>query len=133
LSEGLKLSISTPERNFYHGEVREIKTNSLNGNIEILRGHIPLITALKPSVTTFIDIKGNKFKAFTSLGILKVKANEVKILCDAAEWPEEIDEQRAAASRMRAEERLKSREGINIKRAESALYRALIRLRAKEL
>jgi F-type H+-transporting ATPase subunit epsilon len=133
LADGLKLSINTPERNFYHGEVKELKTNSLNGSIEILSKHIPMITVLKPSVTIFIDVEGKTNKAFTSQGILKVEGNEVRILCDAAEWPEEIDEQRAIASKTRAEERLKNKEGTDVKRAESALYRALVRLRAKEL
>jgi F-type H+-transporting ATPase subunit epsilon len=133
LADGLKLSINTPERNFYHGEIKELKTNSLNGSIEILSKHIPMITVLKPSVTIFIDVEGKTNKAFTSQGILKVEGNEVRILCDAAEWPEEIDEQRAIASKTRAEERLKNKEGTDIKRAESALYRALVRLRTKEL
>lgn len=133
MADGLKLSINTPERNFYNGEVKEIKTNSLNGSIEILKRHIPMITVLKPAVTTFTDFEGKTNKAFTSRGILKVEGDEVRILCDAAEWPEEIDEQRAIASKTRAEERLKNKKGMDVKRAEYALHRALTRLRAKEL
>ena len=57
----------------------------------------------------------------------------ITILSDAAEWPDEIDVQRAMAAKERAESRIRSNDGnIDIARAELALRRALIRLEAKE-
>jgi len=40
---------------------------------------------------------------------MEVKQNHVIILVDTAEWPDEIDENRARAAKARAEERLQRR------------------------
>jgi F-type H+-transporting ATPase subunit epsilon len=133
MDKGIKLSILTLDRHFYDGEVKEITTASSNGVINVLRNHMPLITSLKPSITTFMDINGVQHKAFISTGILKIKDNEARIICGAAEWPDEIDIERAKASRARAEERLKNNTDIDVKRAELALHRSLLRLRARGL
>jgi F-type H+-transporting ATPase subunit epsilon len=132
MSNGLRLSILTLDRNLYDGEVKKIITVSTGGSIEILKRHTPLITTLKPSITTFIDVNDVEHKLFISSGILKVQDGAVKILCDAAEWPDEIDVNRAVASKSRAEERLKHTEKVDVKRAELALYKSLIRLKIKE-
>ena len=51
------------------------------------------------------------------------------LLAEIAEWPDEIDKNRAEAARARAEERLANKtEAIDIKRAEYALRKALVRI-----
>lgn len=47
MAEVLKLTILTPDREFYEGEVLEVITESIQGNITILLGHMPLITTLR--------------------------------------------------------------------------------------
>jgi F-type H+-transporting ATPase subunit epsilon len=128
---GFKLRILTPERQFYFGDVIKLKTENLIGSIEILSNHIPMVTNLKPAVTEFIDMNGKELKAFTSNGILKVVDKEALVLCDSAEWPEEINVKRAEESKKRAEERMDKKDRINLQRAENSLLRALIRLRVK--
>ena len=50
-------------------------------------------------------------------------------LAEIAEWPNEIDKARAEAAKARAEERLANRtEAIDVKRAEFALRKALVRI-----
>lgn len=131
MSNVFKLHILTPERQFYLGDALEFKGESLVGHIEILPNHVPMTTVVKPGLAEFIEANGNRLKAFISNGILKVVSNEVTVLCDAAEWPEEIDIKRAEESKRRAEERLIQRDGFNLKRAESSLLRALARLKVK--
>ncbi|MBP2032394.1 F-type H+-transporting ATPase subunit epsilon [Clostridium algifaecis] len=132
MSEALKLTILTPERDFYRGEVVELITESIQGSIAILPNHMPLITTLQPTATEITQKDGKKLKAFTSTGILEVKNNELKILCDACEWPEEVDLKRAEAARNRAEERLHDKKnGIDVKRAQMSLARALARINLK--
>lgn len=126
-----KLTILTPEREFYQGEVIELIVASTQGDIAILANHMPLVTTLKPSDTEIVDKDGKKLEAFTSSGILEVKDNAVAMLCDACEWPEEIDIKRAEDAKKRAEERLKQKDGIDIKRAELALARSLARISTK--
>ena len=55
------------------------------------------------------------------------------MLAEIAEWPDEIDKSRAEAAKQRAEERLAGRtEETDIKRAEFALRKALVRLDISE-
>ena len=51
------------------------------------------------------------------------------LLTEAAEWPEEIDVERAERAKERAQKRLdNSGDGLDIKRAQLAMQRALTRL-----
>lgn len=70
-------------------------------------------------------------KVFTSTGILNVGESEVSFMCDASEWPDEIDIQRAETAKERAEKRLKTSNNIDVKRAELSLSRALARIKTK--
>ncbi|WP_333859686.1 F0F1 ATP synthase subunit epsilon [Clostridium sp.] len=128
MAEVLKLTILTPDREFYEGEVLEVTTESIQGNITILQGHMPLITTLRCADTRIVEKSGKELKAFTSNGILEVKNNQLKILCDVCEWPEEIDLKRAEEAKERAEQRLAHKDGIDVKRAQLALNRALARI-----
>ena len=51
------------------------------------------------------------------------------LLAEIAEWPDEIDKNRAEEAKVRTERRLKIKEaGLDVKRAEIALKKALIRI-----
>ena len=57
--------------------------------------------------------------------------DKVTVLAEAAEWPDEIDVNRAEAAKERAESRIQGHaENVDIARAEMALRRALTRLKA---
>ena len=54
---------------------------------------------------------------------------EVTILAETIEWPEEIDLERAQAALQRARQRLMDKEPkTDLARAETALYRAMARI-----
>ena len=129
----LKLTIITPEKEFYSGEVLDLVTENETGRLGFLPEHIAMVTVLKPSVTTFTEKSGKKLNAFTSSGVLSIKDNEINIMCDASEWPEDIDINRAEEAKERAEMRLKEHTGANMNRTEIALMRALMRIKARNL
>ena len=54
------------------------------------------------------------------------------MLCSACEWPEDIDVLRTKKAKERAEERLLHKDGIDVKRAENAILRSLMRMKTKE-
>ena len=99
----LKLTLLTPDKEFYKGEVVKLITVSTQGDIAILPDHMPLVTTLKPSNTEIVEKDGKRLKVFTSTGVMEVINNELKILCDACEWPDEIDIDRAKAAKDRAQ------------------------------
>ena len=62
-------------------------------------------------------------------GFAEILPEKVTLLAEIAEWPNEIDKNRAEAARARAEERLANKtEAIDVKRAEYALRKALVRI-----
>lgn len=129
MAEKFKLSIVTPDKEFFSGEVEEVIIGEVNGPMAILAHHINSVVALKPFVTEYIT-DGTKIKAFTSHGTAKVINNEVILAVDACETPEEIDVRRAEEAKERAEERLTKKDGVNMRRAEAALLRSLTRIKA---
>ncbi|MBU3143132.1 F0F1 ATP synthase subunit epsilon [Clostridium sp. CF012] len=129
MANNIKLTIITPEKEFYSGEILSLNTEGEDGRFGILAEHVPMISPLKPTITTFIDLSGKEFKAFTSTGILRVYTGNVEMLCSACEWPEEIDALRTKEAKERAEERLLHKDGIDVKRAENALLRSLMRIK----
>ncbi|MCM8711646.1 F0F1 ATP synthase subunit epsilon [Clostridium sp. SYSU_GA19001] len=132
MSECLELTILTPERKIFNGEVKELTTENDIGRLEILPKHITMVTLLSPTVTSFTTLDGLKYKLFTSTGILKVKNNEINLLCETAEWPEEIDINRAEEARKKAEKHLKNKAQLDYKKEELRLKRAVARIKAKD-
>ncbi|MBW9152485.1 F0F1 ATP synthase subunit epsilon [Clostridium estertheticum] len=127
----IKLTMITPEKQFYSGDILSLNTQSDEGVFGILANHVPMISQLKPTVTTFIQVDGKELKAFTSTGVLRVLKGEVEMLCSACEWPEDIDVERANEAKKRAEKRLDTDDEVSLKRAESAVLRSIMRLKTK--
>ncbi|MGV8980049.1 ATP synthase F1 subunit epsilon [Clostridium sp.] len=131
MEKHMKLTILTPEKEFYGGEILSLNTESDDGRFGILANHVPMVAPLKPTVTTFIDLNGKELKAFTSTGVLRVKKGEVEMLCDACEWPEDIDMERARRAKERAEDKLIHGDGTGYERTENAILRSLMRMKTK--
>jgi F-type H+-transporting ATPase subunit epsilon len=131
MKNSIKLNVLTPEKKIFSGEVIDVNTENELGRLEILPNHVDMITVLNPTVTSFTTADGKKQKLFTSTGVLKVEDNEINLLCEAAELPEDIDVSRAEEARKKAEQLLKDKGDIDYKRAELKLKRAMARIRAK--
>lgn len=136
MTEFVNLKIITPDKEFYNEQIVQLNTESIEGKIGILPKHILLIAALKPNISEITTAKGEKKMFFSSTAVLKVTKNEVIMLCDACEWSENIDVERAKQSKERAEKRLKEKNDINnidVDRAKVSLLRALMRIKIKEI
>lgn len=124
----LQLKIVTPDRIFYEGEVSMVEMNTTDGEIGVYKEHVPTTFILVPGVLT-IHEEGEEKCAALHAGFVEVLQSQVTVLAEAAEWPDEIDVERAERAKARAEERLHDRaDNINQMRAESALRRALTRI-----
>jgi F-type H+-transporting ATPase subunit epsilon len=126
--------VHTPYRLFFAGQVEAVVVYISDGEIEVLASHSPFTASVSTGIIRIKDNKGQWKKAFTTEGIMEVKAHKTLLLVDAAEWPEEIDYDRALASKQSAEETIKSAtfkfESIT---AEVKRKRAEMRLKAWEL
>ena len=127
----MRLKIITQERVVFDEDVDEIYSKGIDGEFGILKGHIPIMTALDIGVTQ--AKQGDEFKTFTTMGgILQFKDEECLVLTTLAEAGEEIDEARAREALERAKRRLREANArLDAKRAEAAIARAEARLKAK--
>ncbi|MDP2892555.1 MAG: ATP synthase F1 subunit epsilon [Bacillota bacterium] len=124
-----RLDILTPERKFFSGDVEALIYHIADGEICILKGHMPMVTALEIGA---IRIKqGGKWReAAASEGFVEVRPDQTLIFAQAVEWPEEIDVRRAKAALEMAEEQLRQKKSmLEYRQSEISLARAMARLR----
>lgn len=94
----------------------------------MLPNHTPMISQLQTGVLTYRQ-GGEKRSLHVSGGFVEVLPDQVSVLSDVAERPEEIDPERARRARERAEKRLASNgDDVDFRREELRLQRAMIRL-----
>lgn len=123
-----QLKIITPDRVFYEGEAAMVEFNTTEGEIGILKNHIPLTVMIAPGILTITEAEESKEAALHS-GFAEILPDAVTILAEIVEWPTEIDVQRAEEAKERAEERLRVKTPeTDVARAETALHRAVSRI-----
>lgn len=125
----MMLEIVTPYRHFYEGPVESVVLSSLNGSVGILPGHAPMVIALTPGITK-ITMDGQTRHAVLTDGFAEIGQHLLLILCDSANWPEEIDVRRASDAYFRAKERADAlpRQSEEKKYSENSMKRALERM-----
>jgi F-type H+-transporting ATPase subunit epsilon len=129
----LTIEIITPERVIFREEgVESVTLPGIEGELTVLPSHAPLMTALQPGALRFRKA-GEETDVAVSGGFLEVRNNKVTVLATTAERADEIDAERAAEARKRAEERLGNRETeVDVTRALAALERATARIKVIE-
>lgn len=124
------LEIISPERKFYEGQVSFVEMKTGEGEIGVYKNHIPMTSIIVPGVIR-IHEENKVRKAALHGGFVEILKDRVTVMAEIAEWPDEIDENRATEARIRAERRLnEGGEGVNMDRAELALRRSLARIEA---
>lgn len=105
-----------------------VEFNTTEGEIGILKGHIPLTVVIAPGILTITEEAEVK-KAALHSGFAEILQESVVIMAEIVEWPAEIDLHRAEDAKERAEERLKNKTPeTDVARAETALQRAISRI-----
>ena len=123
-----KLRIITPYGVFFEGDVDSLNVGTSSGYLTILPNHIPLVTPLQINEMSYKTNKEVRVCALAG-GIMYVGPTETKIIANACEYREDIDIDRALEAKERAERRLATKsQDIDVRRAEVALKRALIRI-----
>jgi F-type H+-transporting ATPase subunit epsilon len=154
-----KLTVVTPDKCLLKDEpTLAVGAFGSLGAFTALPGHEPFLTDLKPSEAWYRNLSGEDRKFFVSGGFVEVLPTLVTILADAAEWLEDIDQERAERDQRLAlkrladakllvsapqegavpekarltpeEEEARKKERMEIFRAEAALARATARVKA---
>jgi F-type H+-transporting ATPase subunit epsilon len=134
MANSIKLEVITPERLFYEGEIELVIARTLLGDEGFMANH-SWACKLLATGELWIQEKGSRdFKvAAISGGYIDVQKTIV-IFTDSAEWPEEIDAERAQRAKERAEDSLAAfpNKGIEIELAKIAIEKALTRINVKD-
>ncbi|HLR21570.1 MAG TPA: F0F1 ATP synthase subunit epsilon [Tissierellaceae bacterium] len=126
------LEIVTPDRKFFDDKVDMVIVRGIDGDLAILKGRAPIATPLRIGKVRVFQDDTERIGAIVD-GYITVLNDKVTIVTDAAEWPDEIDVERAEKAKERAESRLDNKKkDIDIPRAEAALRRAINRLNVSE-
>lgn len=123
------LKVIAPDRVFFEDDaVSMVEFNTTEGEIGVYKKHVPTTVIIKPGILT-ITLEDSVKEAALHSGFAEISENQVTILAEIVEWPEEIDLGRAEKALSRAEERLRSKTPeTDIARAETALQRAIARI-----
>ena len=135
MSLNFHVSVISADKMLYQSDAISLVAPGIDGYFGILYGHAPFVGALKIgelSITSAVNPSVPIIFA-VSAGFIEVSADEVIILVDSAELATQIDVERARQAKERAEEQLRTAQGISdVERAQIALARALNRLRTYE-
>lgn len=124
------LSILAADQPFYMGECSSLVLPTPQGQYGVLAHHSNTIAAVAPGLLEFILPDGEIRTAAVSAGMVKIENNDVLILVDSAERPEDIDISRAQRAADAAREQLLQKKSIMEHRtAEASLARALNRIK----
>jgi F-type H+-transporting ATPase subunit epsilon len=105
-----------------------IELTTTEGDIGVYKDHIPLTAIVAPGILRIYN-NGEMKEASLLDGFLQILPDEITVLSEACEWPDEIDIHRAEEAKIRAERRLSSSDiNIDMDRAEIALKKSLIRI-----
>ena len=126
------LVVLAAEKSFYDGDCVSLVVPTVNGQYGIQAMHNNTIIAIVPGTMKITTSEGEEIIAAVSEGIAKVEDNDVLLLVDTAELPEEIDENRAMRSAEQAKEALLQKKSIqDYHAAEAQMARAISRLHVK--
>ena len=99
------LQIVTPDGQRYDGQAVRMIVPTIHGQVGILARHINYVTALGMGPAKLVTEDGERHAACIG-GMLAVTDGEVKVVATTFEWADEIDVERAKASKERAEKML---------------------------
>ena len=131
----IHVEIVTPYELFYEGDADQLILPAVDGEIGIMPGHSPVIVALNPGEIRLTK-EGRVLYIAASDGYAQIEIDNAIVVTGSAEWPEQIDLNRANLALQRAEEKINS-PGTSLEkvlRGKRAIMRAKARVKvAKRL
>jgi F-type H+-transporting ATPase subunit epsilon len=129
----MQLEVITPSKLFYKGDVELVIARTQTGDEGFMAGHTWAVKLLDAGELWFQEVGSKDFKiAALAGGFIDVK-EDIIIFTDAAEWPEDIDLERAQHEKEFAENWLKnpSDDDAEIAKAKIAIAKSLTRMHVK--
>ncbi|MGN0453218.1 MAG: ATP synthase F1 subunit epsilon [Ruminococcus sp.] len=127
------LEILSPERVFYTGECVSIVIPISDGMLGIMANHSPLSAAIPDGELSFTKPSGEKVICAVSNGIADVTDNRVRVLCETALSPDEIDADKERRDAEKATDEIKKKQSkVDYKLWQLSFNRSINRLKVKK-
>jgi F-type H+-transporting ATPase subunit epsilon len=118
----IRVDVVSAEESIFSGEAKFVALPGEAGELGIYPRHTPLITRIKPGAVRIVKADDTEEFVFVAGGLLEVQPNSVTVLSDTAIRGKDLDEAKATAAKIAAEEALKNAKGdIDIAMAQSEL------------
>ena len=126
----ITLKVITPDSTVWDNKVQEIVLPSTTGQLGILSGHAPLITALDIGVMRVRPDK--EWQAIALMGgFAEVENDEIKVLVNGAEMGDKIDQDSARSEYEQAQSRLQQVDTSEDRQEKIQANRAFKKARAR--
>jgi len=83
--KNFQLQIVTPDGAYYDGDCAQLTAPAVDGEVGILAGHLPFVTALKQGTLKIITENGTR-QGICAGGMLTVSRTAVRVLASSFEW-----------------------------------------------
>ncbi len=127
----LTVRVIAPDKTVWDSNAEEVILPSTTGQLGILSGHAPLLTALETGVMRVRSTDKTWVPIALMGGFAEVENNEVTILVNGAERGDSIDREAARAAYTEAESRYSQLQASTSKQEQIQATQALKRARAR--
>lgn len=128
------LDVVSAEMSLFSGRVSLLTISGQEGELGVMPGHTPLLTAIKPGMVQLVKQGGGEEVIYISGGFLEVQPGGVTVLADTAIRGQDLDQAKAEEAKRAAKEQLSNpTKDIDFALVTAQLAQAVAQLRAIKL
>jgi F-type H+-transporting ATPase subunit epsilon len=128
------LEVVSAETCLFSGCVSYLLVSGQEGDLGVMPGHAPLLTAIKPGMVQIVKQFGEEEVIYISGGFIEVQPGGVTVLADTAIRGEDLDLAKAEATKRAAQEQISNpSQDIDYAYATAKLAQAIAQLRIIKL
>ncbi|MCS7062432.1 MAG: ATP synthase F1 subunit epsilon [Methylacidiphilales bacterium] len=128
----LQVRVVTPDGSVLDEEVESVVLPAVEGEMEVLPGHIPMIVQVKPGELR-VRREGKYYEYAIGEGFAEITGKQVSLATDTAVKESDINEKTVEEAIKRAEEAIRSQalKGEELEATQAVLARSLVQLHLK--
>jgi len=134
MANTVHIDVVSAEESIFSGEAEFVVAPASAGEVGIYPNHAPMITTIKPGALRIKQTnEAEETLIFISGGLLEVQPGFITVLADTAVRGHDLDEAKAIASKLAAEEAMKNRTSdMDYAKAQAELSEAMAQIHAIE-
>ena len=134
MANTVHIDVVSAEASIFSGEAEFVVAPASAGEVGIYPNHAPMITTVKPGALRIqLADTAEEVVIFISGGLLEVQPGMITVLADTAIRGHDLDEAKAIAAKLAAEEAMKNRSSdMDYAKAQAELSEAMAQIHAIE-